>query len=155
MTVAQALHWLDLKSFYGEVSRVVRTGGIIAVWCYQLHSISSEIDEVVQRLYRDIVGPYWPPERKIVEDGYRSLPFPFDELETPEFLMVHSWDLERLKGYMDSWSSTQRYRKQNGDDPVAQIAGDLEAAWGDPLAKRDVVWPLHVRAGRVAASPGP
>jgi hypothetical protein len=155
VTVAQALHWLDLKSFYGEVNRVVSAGGILAVWCYQLHSISPEIDTVVRRLYQDIVGPYWPPERKIVEEGYRTLPFPFDELKAPEFRMVHSWDLEHLKGYMDSWSSTQRYRKQNGDDPVAQIAGDLAAAWGDPDAKRDVVWPLHVRVGRFAASPGP
>ena len=149
MTVAQALHWFDLSSFYPEVRRVARPGGILAVWCYEMHHITPEIDAIVRRLYADIVGPYWPPERRIVEEGYKTLPFPFDELTAPEFRMVHSWDLDHVFGYFGSWSSTQRYRKQNGEDPVAFIADDLKAAWGDPEAPRDVVWPLNVRVGRV------
>ena len=153
VTVAQALHWLDLKGFYPEVNRVLKNGGLLAVWCYQLHSISSEIDTIVQRLYSDIVGPYWPPERKVVEDGYKSLPFPFEELTTPEFRMVHSWNLAHVRGYIDSWSSTQRYRKQNNADPYAIIEADLKAAWGDPDTTREVIWPLHLRLGRKASSP--
>jgi ubiquinone/menaquinone biosynthesis C-methylase UbiE len=155
VTVAQALHWFDISTFYPEVRRVAKTGGLLAVWCYQLHRISPEIDAVVSRLYSGIVGEYWPPERKIVEDGYKTLAFPFEELVTPEFRMVHSWDLERLVGYLGSWSSSQRYRKQNGTDPVAFIADDLKAAWGDPDGPRDVIWPLHVRVGRVPFSPTP
>jgi SAM-dependent methyltransferase len=153
VTVAQALHWFDVKGFYAEVSRALKNGGVLAVWCYQLHKISPEIDAVVSRLYSGIVGPYWPPERKIVEDGYKTLAFPFDELAAPEFRMVHSWDLERMVGYLSSWSSSQRYRKQNGTDPVAHIADDLKAAWGDPNQPRDVIWPLHLRVGRVPVSP--
>ena len=149
MTVAQALHWFDLTSFYREVRRVAKPGGILAVWCYEMHHITPEIDAIVQRLYSDIVGPYWPPERKIVEEGYRTLPFPFDELAPPQFEMVHSWDLEHVLGYFGSWSSTQRYRKQVGEDPLLLIADDLKAAWGDPERVRDVVWPLNVRVGRV------
>ena len=40
VTVAQALHWFDVSSFYPEVRRVAKPGGILAVWCYQLHSIT-------------------------------------------------------------------------------------------------------------------
>jgi ubiquinone/menaquinone biosynthesis C-methylase UbiE len=149
VTVAQALHWFDLATFYPEVRRVVRPDGIVAVWCYELHHITPEIDAIVHRLYADIVGAYWPPERRIVEDGYRTLAFPFEELATPEFQMVHSWNLEHLMGYFGSWSSTQRYRKQTGDDPIALIADGLKAAWGDPERTRDVVWPLNLRVGRV------
>jgi SAM-dependent methyltransferase len=148
-TVAQALHWLDLPGFYAEVRRVVRPGGILAVWCYQLHTITPKIDAVVTRLYADILGSYWPPERRLVEEGYKTLPFPFDELTPPGFQMTHSWDLEHLLGYLDSWSSTQRYRTQHGEDPRALIKADLEAAWGDPNRARIVTWPLHLRAGRV------
>jgi ubiquinone/menaquinone biosynthesis C-methylase UbiE len=155
VTVAQALHWFDLPSFYPEVSRVARPDGIVAVWCYEMHHITPAIDAIVHRLYADIVGDYWPPERRIVEEGYRTLPFPFAELASPEFQMVHSWDLEHLIGYFGSWSSTQRYRKQNGEDPVALIADDLKAAWGDPQRTRDVVWPLNVRAGRVPSPANP
>jgi ubiquinone/menaquinone biosynthesis C-methylase UbiE len=155
VTVAQALHWFDVSTFYPEVRRVAKPHCILAVWCYQLHSISPEIDAVVTELYSGIVGAYWPPERKVVEDGYKTVAFPFDELKTPEFRMVHSWDLEHLLGYLGSWSATQRYRKQNGDDPVALIAGALKAAWGDPAQSRDVIWPLHVRVGRVPSNPEP
>ena len=91
---------------------------------------------MVTRFYSEIVGAYWPPERKIVEDGYSTVAFPFDELKAPEFRMVHSWDLEHLLGYLGSWSATQRYRKQNGQDPVALVADVLKAAWGDPKAAR-------------------
>jgi ubiquinone/menaquinone biosynthesis C-methylase UbiE len=149
VTVAQALHWFDLGSFYPEVQRVARPGGIVAIWCYEMHHITPEIDAIVRRLYSDIVGAYWPPERQIVEEGYRTLPFPFAERATPEFQMVQAWNLDHVIGYFGSWSSTQRYRKQNGDDPVALIADDLKAAWGDPDQSRDVVWPLNVRVGRV------
>src|SRR5262245_55012855 len=39
VTVAQALHWLELSSFYREVRRVSKPRGILAVWCYQLHNV--------------------------------------------------------------------------------------------------------------------
>jgi ubiquinone/menaquinone biosynthesis C-methylase UbiE len=150
VTVAQALHWFNLASFYREVFRVAKPGGLLAVWSYEMHHIAPEIDAVVLRLYSDIVGPYWPPERKIVEEGYRTLPFPFDEIAPPQFEMVHSWDLEHVLGYLGSWSATQRYRNQLGKDPLALIADDLKAAWFDPERARDVVWPLNVRVGRVS-----
>src|SRR5262249_53054290 len=155
ITVAQALHWLELSSFYREVRRVSKPGGVLAVWCYQLHSVTPEIDAIVQTFYSGIVGPYWPPERKIVEDGYKTLDLPFDELEAPEFRMVHTWDFERLVGYLGSWSSTQRYRKQRGEDPLELIEDALRAAWGDPAQTRDVIWPLHLRVGRLTPNPAP
>jgi ubiquinone/menaquinone biosynthesis C-methylase UbiE len=153
VTVAQALHWFDLGAFYAEVRRVAKPGGTLAVWCYEMHHITPEIDAIVRRLYSDIVGPYWPPERRIVEEGYRTLAFPFEELAPPPFEMVHSWDLEHVMGYFGSWSSTQRYRKQVGKDPLALIADDLKAAWGDPEQTREVVWPLNLRVGRICPVP--
>jgi len=150
VTVAQALHWLDLTGFYAEVRRVIRPGGVIAVWCYQLHTIAPEIDAIVHHLYADIVGADWPPERRLVEEGYRTLAFPFEELHSPPFQMVHSWDLDHLLGYLGSWSSSQRYRTRTGLDPLGLIRTELEAAWGDPGQTRDVTWPLHLRAGRVS-----
>ena len=83
VTVAQALHWLDLDAFYAEVRRVLKPGGVLAVWTYGLLRINPAVDAVIQRLYTDIVGAYWPPERRHVEDGYRALAFPFDAIEPP------------------------------------------------------------------------
>jgi ubiquinone/menaquinone biosynthesis C-methylase UbiE len=148
VTVAQALHWFDLPRFYAEVKRVTVPGGVIAVWCYQRHTIAPEIDAIVDRFYSDIVGADWPPERRLVEEGYHTLPFPFVEVAPPRFEMVHSWDLNHVLGYLGSWSSTQRYRKRTGDDPLDLIRGDLVAAWDDPRQPRNVTWPLQVRVGQ-------
>ncbi len=149
VTVAQALHWFDLPRFYTEVRRVARPDGIIAVWCYQLHTVTAEVDSVVERYYADIVGADWPPERRLVEEGYTTLAFPFDEMAPPPFQMVHRWDMNQVLGYLDSWSATQRYQKRTGADPLDLIRGELASAWGDPEKARDVTWPLHLRVGRV------
>ena len=153
VTVAQALHWFDLPRFYAEVRRVARPDGIIAVWCYQLHTITPEVDAIVERYYADIVGADWPPERRLVEEGYRTLAFPFDELAPPPFQMVHRWDMSHVLGYLGSWSATQRYQKRTGADPLDLIQGELATAWGDPEKTRDVTWPLHLRVGRVFRRP--
>jgi SAM-dependent methyltransferase len=150
VTVAQALHWFDLDAFYAEVRRVAKPSGVLAVWTYGVCTLEeSEIDAVVQRFYRDVVGPYWPPERAIVEAGYRSLPFPFDELAAPPFAMSVRWSLSELLGYFGSWSATARFIVSNGRDPVPQISGELAPLWGDAERPRTVTWPLALRVGRV------
>jgi SAM-dependent methyltransferase len=149
VTVAQALHRFDLPAFYAEVKRVTRPGGILAAWCYELHEIIPEVDVVIRRLYSDILGVSWPPERRLVEEGYRTIPFPFDEIATPRFSMVARWDLDRLLGYLGTWSAVARYRERNGSDPLEQIREELAAAWGDPGSKLEVSWPLNLRVGRV------
>jgi ubiquinone/menaquinone biosynthesis C-methylase UbiE len=150
VTVALALHWLDLRRFYAEVRRVCRPEGLVAVWCYELATISPEVDRAVRHLYTDIVGADWPPERRLVEEGYRTLPFPFDEIALPPFPMTHAWNFDHLLGYLGTWSSYQRYRRRTGQDPLDLVRDDLLSAWGDPDQFHQVVFPLHVRAGRVA-----
>jgi SAM-dependent methyltransferase len=147
VTVSQALHWFDLTAFYAEVRRVARPDSLLAVWCYEMHSITPEVDALVSRLYHDIVGAYWPPERKLVEDGYARIAFPFDEVTPPQFRMAESWDYGRFVGYLGTWSATKRYQHAIGHDPVDLVRRELETAWGDPSLVRQVVWPLHLRVG--------
>ena len=122
MTVAQALHWLDHRPFYAEVRRACRPGAVLACWCYQLHAIDPAVDAVVGHFYSEVVGAYWPPERLLVEAGYRTLPFPFEELTPPSFRMTQRWGLDRLLGYLGTWSSSQRYRADRGRDPLDEYA---------------------------------
>lgn len=149
VTVSLALHWLDLDRFYAEVRRVVREGGVLACWTYHLQTVSPEVDEVVHRLYSDILGPYWSPQIRHIEDGYRSLPFPFEEVTPPSFRLTQGWDMDRLAAYMGTWSGSQRYRTETGRDPIEPIREELAAAWGDPSRVREVAWDLHLRVGRV------
>jgi SAM-dependent methyltransferase len=148
LTVAQALHWFELDAFYAEARRVLQPGGMLAVWAYNELRITPKVDALVRRFHDDIVGPYWPVERKMVGRGYRDLPFPFDEIEAPAFQIEVRWSLHHLLGYLRTWSATQRFLATQGRDPVAAVAADLATAWGTPAEERPAIWPLTIRIGR-------
>jgi SAM-dependent methyltransferase len=148
ITVAQALHWFELDRFYREARRVLQLQGVLAVWTYNLLHISAAVDGIVERFHDEVVGPYWPPERKIVRRGYRDLPFPFDEIATPAFQIELRWSLEHLLGYLRTWSATQRFFAANERDPVELVESELEQAWGNPAEEKLAIWPLTVWLGR-------
>jgi SAM-dependent methyltransferase len=145
--VAQALHWFDLHRFYVEAQRVLKPDGVLAASAYNLLQIKPPIDEVVNRYYYEVVGSFWPPERKLVE-RFADLPFPFHKIDPPKLEMLASWNLDHLVGYLRTWSSTQRFIAAKGIDPLKQIMDELRVAWGAPEQKRNVIWPLTLRIGR-------
>jgi SAM-dependent methyltransferase len=144
--VAQALHWFDLNLFYAEARRVLKPNGILAASAYNLLHVEPVIDEIVNRYYYEVVGPFWPRERQLVEN-FVDLPFPFHEIDAPKFEMSADWNLDHLLGYLQTWSSTQRFIAANGSDPLEQIMDKLRRAWGDPHQVRTVIWPLTLRVG--------
>jgi SAM-dependent methyltransferase len=149
IVVAQALHWFDLDEFYAEVRRVLREGGVLAVWSYSLLRISSVIDRVLDQFYTSVVGPFWPPERNFVDNKYQSIPFPFEELVAPQFKMEARWNLDRLVGYLGTWSSVQKFKDEHNTDPIEIVIRDLRRAWGRPAHEREIRWPIHMRVGRM------
>jgi SAM-dependent methyltransferase len=150
VTVAQALHWFDRPAFFAEVRRVLSPDGILAAWCYGLMEVDPSVDAVIHGYYTETVGPYWPPERELVESGYRGIEFPFEEIVLPPAHIEARWTLDELCGYLGTWSATLRYRSANGSDPVPRLKETLRPLWGDRPVARTVRWPLAVRAGRVA-----
>lgn len=149
VTVAQALHWFDRPEFYAKVEHVLKPDGAIAVWCYGVCSITPALDAAVRDFYDGTVGPYWPPERRLVDDAYRTLEFPFREIAPPLFSMRQQWDLVQFLAYLDTWSAVQRYIRQNGHDPVVKLGDTLRRIWGASDSQRTVSWPLHIRVGRI------
>jgi SAM-dependent methyltransferase len=148
VTVAQAAHWFDLPRFYAEVARVLKPGGVIALWGYGRMVLPGNMDEPFRRFYADTVGPYWPPERALIDDAYRSLDFPFAEIEAPAFSIEVAWTLPRLLDYLSTWSAVRRYRETNERDPLPALRTELESGWGDPAMSRQLAWPLFLRVGR-------
>lgn len=149
VTVAQAVHWFDRAAFWAEARRVLEPGGVIAVWAYALCSISPEIDARVSEFYMGEIGPFWPPERKVIDQGYVPLDFPFRPLEPPPLHMGAEWPLPRFLDYLRTWSAVRRYVAAKGSDPVPPLGESLAVHWGDPSRPRAITWPLILRVGKI------
>jgi len=146
---AQAAHWFDLDAYYREVRRVARPGALLALVTYAVMEIDPEVDEVVDRFYRVTLDGHWPPERALVEEGYRSLPFPFERVDAPSLALEQRWNLEQLLGYVGTWSAVQSLRKAGRGSDLERFGEQLQTVWGDPARPRLVRWPLSLRLGRV------
>ena len=149
VTVAQAAHWLDLDRFYTEVRRVARPRAAVALITYGVLHVEGPVDAIVQRFYHDVIGPYWPAERRHVEEGYRNLAFPFDEVQAPPLAIEVQWQLDDVVGYVDTWSAVREAEKSLGRAPLDSFRRELEEAWGDAAKRRAVTWPLSLRLGNV------
>ena len=146
ITVAQAIHWFDLTKFYVEVKRTLKPDGCFAALGYGLSKIDG-VDDILQEFYSKKVGPYWDPERKIIEQEYQSIPFPFDDLGIHRFNLLNQWAIDDLFGYLSTWSATRHYEKAVGTNPVKEFEERFRAHWGDDISKR-VVTPVFVRIGK-------
>jgi SAM-dependent methyltransferase len=149
VTVAQALHWLDRPAFFAEAQRVLRSDGVLAAWTYGNPRLDdAQTDSVLQRFTSETVGPFWPPERALVDSEYRTIDFPFAEIEPPAFEIETQWTLPGLLGYIGTWSATTRFRAARAHDPLADLSRELEPFWGVPENPRRITWPLAMRVGR-------
>jgi SAM-dependent methyltransferase len=148
VAAAQAVHWFDFGRFYVECRRVLQPGGVVAVWTYEKFRANATVDAILDRFYTDVIGPYWPPERRYVDEAYRTLPFPWAEERAPAFSLATDWSLEQAMGYLATWSSVQRYRTAHpGDDPLPSLAAELATVWPVDSTLR-LNWPVHLRLGR-------
>jgi ubiquinone/menaquinone biosynthesis C-methylase UbiE len=145
ITAATAAHWFESSSFHAEVERVLKPGGVLAVWNYAPASVSDAVDAVLATLNQR-VAPFWPPERRFVDTGYRTLPFPYADLATPRFQCRMSWTARQFLDYAATWTAVQRARRELPTDVLADLAPQLERTWGREA--REVVWPIALRAGR-------
>jgi SAM-dependent methyltransferase len=150
VTVAQALHWFDVEAFYAEARRVARRGAVIAVWNSPRPTLAdAALERIFLDFYSDVVGPYWPPERRHIEANYRTLPFPFEELPHPQFGLALAWTLEQVLGYVSSWSATSRYRQALGQDPLPRLRAALAPAWPREGARVTVRMPIGLRVAKL------
>jgi SAM-dependent methyltransferase len=149
IVAAQAAHWFDLPAFYAEARRVARARAIVALVTYGIIAMEEPVDPVLQHFYWKVVGPYWPPERRHVEEGYRAFEFPFDEFAAPPLAIEVSWTLGQLAGYVGTWSAVRAAEKALGREPVERFRRERATAWGEPDLRRRVRFPLSLRVGRV------
>lgn len=149
VTVAQAYHWVKWKEFKKEVTRVSKPNAVIAVWTYYNRiTEDKKIDEAVQDFYDNVTKPYWDYERKYVEQKYSTVEFDYDSLPVNDFETVLYWKREDLIGYVSTWSAIQKFIKQNGYSPVADLEKEINKLWPQGETKK-VVFPIYLKLGRI------
>jgi ubiquinone/menaquinone biosynthesis C-methylase UbiE len=148
ITVGQAAHWFRLKEFYEEAQRIIVPGGTLALCGYCLPTIDSSVDEVLLEFYEDLLGPYWDTERRLVDDQYRNLYFPFEKIPAPEFEMTYEWSFDQLTGFLSTWSAVQHYKNLNQSDPLELFVAKFRKAWGNDTSKQ-VIFPVFLLMSRL------
>lgn len=145
--VAQALHWFEREAFFAECDRVLRPGGVLVAWGYQDVAVPPELVPANAAL-QQAIAPFWPAERRLVDEAYAGFEWPFPAIDVPRFELRAQWTLPRLLAYFASYSASKRCREATGADPVAAHAAALASAWGNPQVAREVSWPMFVHARR-------
>lgn len=148
ITVAQAIHWFKFDAFYANVKMHLRPGGVLAVLGYGLPTVSAEVDALIQLFYNTDLGPYWDPERVFIDENYATIPFPFKEIETPEFRFHTKWTRDVMIGYLGTWSALQHYRRQHDHDLLGALNSALAEVWQEGEVK-EVTFPVLFRLGEL------
>jgi ubiquinone/menaquinone biosynthesis C-methylase UbiE len=157
VTVATAVHWFDLETFYPQVKRVLRKpGGVIAVWTYVNPSVSPAVDAVSEDFFES-TRPYWNPKIKSLLNGYRTLSFPFEavlengkggEGNPVETDMEKEVSLDEYLGWFRSLSAVTIAREKGVELLNEGVLRRFREAWGDENKTYTCKYPLHLLAGR-------
>lgn len=149
ISVAQAAHWLDLEKFYSEAKRLLKPQGVIALITYQNAILKdASCNKLLQDFYGITLDQYWPPERRLVESGYKTLDFPFTEIAFPAVPMESVWNFHQFYGYVTTWSAFKAFEAAGGLTEINRFKENLAGAWGDLDKAQDLRWPLSLRVGR-------
>ncbi len=149
VTAAQAAHWFDLPKFYSEAKRISHADAHIALVSYGVMQFDRDIEARFQKFYWQDIAPYWPPERRLVDEGYKTIDFPFQEINAPKISIRKTWNLEETLGYISTWSAVRKLREEGKTEILLTFSEELTRLWGSPERTREVSWPVNMRVGKL------
>lgn len=150
ITVGTAIHWFSNDRFFNEVRRVLKPCGIIAAFGYPpLPEFQDKrLETGFAGFCNTFLRPYHPPQIEGLYDGGSELPFPFPLVQpTPAFEIKVSMTYADMLGYLTTWPSRDRFRGDQGFDPLLVFEKDVAPLWG--TGRHIVTWPLTLRVGHM------
>ncbi|MEL6536603.1 MAG: class I SAM-dependent methyltransferase, partial [Bacteroidota bacterium] len=148
VTVGQALHMLNLEDFYSEVRRVVRPGGVLAVWGFGIPRLGMEFDRLLNRFYSETLSGYWPAGWVHLQQRYKNIPFPFKNVMDERVEAEYYWKFEDWMSFLESWTAVRQYTKDHGGSPVEVLRPLFSQLWGGHETKK-VSFTFFVKKGLV------
>jgi len=132
ITVATALHWINIDEFVREVKRVLKPStGVLAIWTYRYAQLENpQANEIIHEFFYKTLFPYWNEKQHLVEDFYESfLPqLPFNTTMKQFTIERHiQMSPEAFIGFVETGSACQTFRRQNGEVIYQQTLNTLKS----------------------------
>jgi hypothetical protein len=146
---ATAIHWFSFDKFFKEMERIGKNNCVFACWAYNVFQTDEPVlNELVREFYTSTIRNYWDAERRHVDEEYKNIPLPFEEIENPGFATRLRWDLNRLEGYLNTWSAVRHYISVNHHNPVNPLMKEIKARLGNDI-QLQMTFPIFMRIGMI------
>ncbi|MBL3658855.1 class I SAM-dependent methyltransferase [Fulvivirga sediminis] len=145
ITVAQAIHWFNHNAFLKEARRVAAPQAWLCYFGYGLIDINEEANKIIRHIHDVVIGPYWDPERAILMNEYDDISFGLNHYEKQYFKYTLPWTIEHMEGYLNTWSSVQKYIKEHNENPVPAVIKHLKEVWKE----NTITFPIFLHCGQL------
>lgn len=115
ISASQSYHWFDHSKFCKEARRILKPGGMLAVYAYLTLEITSEqataeqnllIENARKRVY-DVLDQYFDSAREYVRQQYRTVEFPYEDVTRLTLRDHFKQDLAFFKSFLQTMSPYQ------------------------------------------------
>jgi SAM-dependent methyltransferase len=130
ITIATALHWLDIELFIEEVKRVLKPNtGVFAVWTYGRYALDNpKADAFWQEFNQVTLFPYWNSKIWLIDDYYQSLLplFPYKSTIV-EYTIEQKKEttIQQYLNLIETFSGFQTFKKQEGEKAYENLIENL------------------------------
>lgn len=146
VTSAQSLHWFDHERFFGEVTRVLKPGGLFCAWGYSWPELPNDLDMIQSREILTPIEPFWAVQNRLLWNGFRDIEIPLEEVQFPTFVLECHWSVGQYLAYISTWSAMKLAVASGGEPFLRSVETEMRARWG--TVTHTVRMPLMIRAGR-------
>jgi ubiquinone/menaquinone biosynthesis C-methylase UbiE/RimJ/RimL family protein N-acetyltransferase len=148
VTVGSAIHWLDIPVFLEEAKRVLKPGGLLAIWTYHIAHTGDPYGRILNHLYTNHLFNDFGHGARHVDARYENLELPGAFTPKEEFEARAEFDFQQMEEFIQSWSGSVAYNKRTGRNPVDIVRRELQKEWGSPEFVRTLTFPMYVRLVR-------
>ncbi|KAL9654399.1 hypothetical protein ABK040_010426 [Willaertia magna] len=129
IVVAQALHWFNFDTFFRNVEKLLKPGGVFVAWGFTINEFKNQKAQEIQLdFYENTLKEYWTERRLIIDQKYKTIPFvPFPQLTSNHTLYDNRRiSLQNYVKYIGTLSALNRYHERFGDEKKNQLLGDFQ-----------------------------